>query len=69
MNLLSEIVNQNAEVGIISALGAGIASLTTAVGYLWRRIEKELDECKADRIKLWSALAKLGYSEEQEESK
>ncbi len=69
MNLLSEIVNQNAEVGIISALGAGIASLTTAVGYLWRRIEKELDECKADRIKLWQALYNLGYGEEQEESK
>lgn len=56
---LGEIVSQSADLGIMSAMGAGITALTTAVGYLWRRIEKELDECKADRIKLWDEIADI----------
>ncbi len=63
---LGELVSQSADLGIMSAMGAGITALTTAVGYLWKRVEKELDECKGDREKLWRALAELGYKDKED---
>ncbi len=44
---------------LLSGGAAVIAGLTGAVTYLWRRAEKEFDDCKQDRAKLWLAIAEL----------
>jgi hypothetical protein len=46
---------------VIGGATAIITTLSGAVAYLWKRAEKEFDECKADRAKLWQALHKMGY--------
>ncbi len=56
---LTETVAQVGEYAVGSVMAGGLTALTTAVGYLWRRIEKELDECKQDRRKLWDEIADL----------
>jgi hypothetical protein len=47
------------EYTIVSGAATVIGALTGAVTYLWRRAEKEFDECKKDRAKLWEAVSEL----------
>jgi hypothetical protein len=44
---------------LVSGGATVIGALATAVTYLWRRAEREFDECKKDRAKLWQAIAEL----------
>lgn len=47
------------EYTIVSGAATVIGALTGAVTYLWRRAEREFDECKKDRAKLWEAVSEL----------
>lgn len=44
---------------LISGGATVIGALAGAVTYLWRRAEREFDECKKDRARLWEAIAEL----------
>lgn len=51
-----------AEAGSYTLISGGatvIGALAGAVTYLWRRAEKEFDDCKKDRARLWEAIAEL----------
>ncbi len=61
MSELLVIVANAGEYTLIGGATAIITTLSGAVAYLWKRAEKEFDECKADRAKLWQALYKMGY--------
>jgi len=50
---------------LVSGGGAVIAALTGAITYLWRRFEREFDECKQDRARLWQAVAELKQEQAQ----
>ena len=57
-----EMILAQAESGTYTMVGGGaavISALTGAVTYLWRRAEREFDECKKDRAKLWAAVSEL----------
>lgn len=56
---ITETIAQVGEYAVSTAMAGGLTALTTAVGYLWRRVEKELDECKEDRRKLWDEISEL----------
>jgi hypothetical protein len=49
----------------VSGGAAVIGALTGAVTYLWRRAEREFDECKKDRARLWQAIAELQTGEKK----
>jgi len=61
MSELLVIVANAGEYTLLGGAFAVITALSSAVTYLWRRAEKEFDECKADRLKLWQALYDMGY--------
>ena len=61
MNDLLVVMANAGEYTLIGGAGAIITALSSAVAYLWKRAEKEFDECKADRLKLWQALYDMGY--------
>jgi len=50
---------------LVSGGGAVIAALTGAITYLWRRFEREFDECKQDRARLWAAVSELKQEQTQ----
>ena len=57
---------QNVDLTLISALGAAVAALTTAVVFMFKFILKQFDElkvevreCRDDREKLWNRMAEL----------
>ena len=56
---------QTGEYTLVSGGAAVIGALTGAVTYLWRRAEREFDECKKDRAKLWQAIAELQTGEKK----
>jgi len=59
MNLLFVLAQGGGEYTLIGGGAAIISALTGAVTYLWRRAEREFDECKKDRAKLWIAISEL----------
>ena len=56
---------QAGEYTLVSGGAAVIGALTGAVTYLWRRAEREFDECKKDRARLWQAIAELQTGEKK----
>ena len=56
---------QTGEYTLVSGGAAVIGALTGAVTYLWRRAEREFDECKKDRAKLWQAISELQTGEKK----
>lgn len=44
---------------LVGMLVAGIGSVSTALVQLWKKFEKESQDCQEDRKKLWVEIAQL----------